>query len=238
MRRGVLLSLTGLFFVSVSPCSVYADPFPVPALSTRAAVADPVAEAAARFDLPAAWIRAVIRAESDGDPRSTSSKGAMGLMQIMPENWVELRARLTLGSDPYDPRDNILAGAAYIREMLDRYGTPGWIAAYNAGPARYEAALKGVPLPVETRAYVATLAPIIEGGAPVGSVQMASLDPPAWTQAPLFVVSSGRVFVADPVQAERIANDGSAAASAHDISAIVPRSDGLFAAWAPGEKMQ
>ena len=47
----------------------------------------------------------------------------MGLMQIMPKTWAELRARYGLGADPFDPRDNILAGAAYIRELHDRYGT-------------------------------------------------------------------------------------------------------------------
>ena len=60
-------------------------------------------------------------------------------MQIMPQTWAELRARYGLGTDPYDPHDNILAGAAYIRELHDRYGAPGFLAAYNAGPGRYEA---------------------------------------------------------------------------------------------------
>ena len=86
----------------------------------------------------------------------------MGLMQIMPKTWTELRARHGLGADPYDPRDNILAGAAYIRELYDRYGAPGFLAAYNAGPGRYERHLAtGRPLPAETQAYVATLAPMI-----------------------------------------------------------------------------
>ena len=67
-----------------------------------------------------------------------------------------------LGADPFDPHDNILAGAAYLRELHDRYGSPGFLAAYNAGPARYEDHLAtGQPLPAETRAYVALLAPLI-----------------------------------------------------------------------------
>ena len=53
----------------------------------------------------------------------------MGLMQIMPKTWIELRARYGLGADPYDPHDNILAGAAYIRQLHDRYGSPGFLAA-------------------------------------------------------------------------------------------------------------
>ena len=72
----------------------------------------------------------------------------MGLMQIMPKTYAELRARHRLGPDAYDPRDNILAGAAYLREMLDRYGSPGFLAAYNAGPLRYDQHLAtGRPLP-------------------------------------------------------------------------------------------
>ena len=108
----------------------------------RASPADPyaghIAEAARRFGIPEAWIRAVMHVESRGDVRAISSAGAMGLMQIMPATWLELRARYGLGSNPYDPRDNIMAGAAYLREMHDRYGSPGFLAAYNAGPGRYE----------------------------------------------------------------------------------------------------
>jgi soluble lytic murein transglycosylase-like protein len=75
-----------------------------------------------------------MRVESDGKQRARSSKGAMGLMQIMPGTWSDLHARYGLGADPYDIHDKILAGAAYIRELHDRYGTPGFLAAYNAGP--------------------------------------------------------------------------------------------------------
>ena len=86
----------------------------------------------------------------------------MGLMQIMPETYAELRLRYHLGADPYAPRSNILAGAAYLHELHDRYGPAGFLAAYNAGPGRYEDYLmRGRPLPEETRNYVATLAPKI-----------------------------------------------------------------------------
>src|ERR1700722_17248716 len=94
--------------------------------------------------------------------RALSRKGAMGLTQIMPETWKELNVRYGLGTDPYAPRDNILAAAAYIRELYDRYGAPGFLAASNAGPGRYERHLDtGRPLPDVTQAYVATLAPMI-----------------------------------------------------------------------------
>ncbi len=121
-----------------------------------------VAEASCRFNVPAHWIRAVMRVESTGDKGAVSPKGAMGLMQVMPETYAELRFRYHLGVDPYEPHNNILAGAAYLREMHDRFGPNGFLAAYNAGPGRYEDYLKsGRPLPEETRNYVAMLAPVV-----------------------------------------------------------------------------
>ncbi len=94
-----------------------------------------------------------MRAENFAEVRAVSPKGAMGLMQIMPETWTRLRVRYGLGADPYEPHDNTLAGAAYLRELLDRYGSPGFLAAYNAGPARYEDHLAtGRALPAETQA--------------------------------------------------------------------------------------
>lgn len=126
--------------------------------------ASQVAEASARFGVPADWIRRVIRAESGGRTHLrgrpiTSHAGAMGLMQLMPGTWRDMRARLGLGSDPHDPRDNILAGTAYLRLMYDRFGYPGLFAAYNAGPVRYARHLEtGRPLPSETVAYMAAVA--------------------------------------------------------------------------------
>lgn len=140
--RSTAVRLTGFLLLSglllAAPFNATANAQNPPA--TRAATAHPFAiyidEAARRFRIPAAWIRAVMRIESAGDVRAISSAGAMGLMQIMPDTWAELRVRHRLGRDPYDPRDNILAGAAYLREMYDRYGSPGFLAAYNAGPGR------------------------------------------------------------------------------------------------------
>jgi soluble lytic murein transglycosylase-like protein len=105
-----------------------------------------------------------MRSESAGDARAVSPKGAIGLMQIMPETYARLREVYGLGADPFEPRDNILAGAAYLCEMYDRYGTPGFLAAYNAGPGRYEAYLAtGRTLPEETKLYLDRLAPLIAG---------------------------------------------------------------------------
>jgi soluble lytic murein transglycosylase-like protein len=121
----------------------------------------PIAEAAHRFGLPEDWVRRVIRIESGGNALShggpiMSSAGAMGLMQLMPATWRDMRSLLGLGPDPFEPRDNILAGTAYLRLMYDRFGYPGLFAAYNAGPGRYAAHLaSGRELPAETRAYLA-----------------------------------------------------------------------------------
>ena len=119
-----------------------------------------ILEAAHRFDLQPAWVRAVICVESAGCAITsqgpvTSSAGAMGLMQLMPATWSRLREQLHLGSDPYDPADNILAGVAYLRELYDAFGASGALAAYNAGPERYEQwLLAGRPLPAATLDYL------------------------------------------------------------------------------------
>lgn len=143
-----------------------------------------IAEASARFAIPEHWIRAVMQVESAGDPRAVSHAGAMGLMQVMPGTWAALRQEHGLGADPFGPRGNILAGTAYLRAMLDRYGTVGgMLAAYNAGPGRYDAYLsEGRPLPAETRAYVAMLAPRLDGTAPLPN-RAAVAD---WREAGLF----------------------------------------------------
>jgi soluble lytic murein transglycosylase-like protein len=178
------------------------------ALPTHGVSAEPLAplaafvtEASRRFGVPEHWIRAVMHTESSQKPRARSRKGAMGLMQIMPTTWTDLRARYGLGADPYDPHDNILAGAAYMRELHDRYGAPGFLAAYNAGPGRYERYLAtGRPLPDETRAYVETLAPMI-GSAPV-KVQLGAVARSfAWANSSMFATrsadswQSGNLFV-------------------------------------------
>ncbi len=148
-----------------------------------------VADAARRFGIPEAWIWAVMRVESNGDSRAVSTAGAIGLMQIMPATWAELRARYGLGADPFGVRDNIMAGAAYLRAMHDRYGNvTAMLAAYNAGPGRYDEHLsRGRPLPAETRAYLARLASI---AGDTGDTQLAAAPPPdpfAWRRSALFV---------------------------------------------------
>ena len=170
-----------------------------------------------------------MRIESRGDRRAVSPKGAMGLMQLMPETWAALRARYGLGRDAFDPHDNILAGAAFLREMHDRYGSPGFLAAYNAGPGRYEDYRdRHRPLPPETVAYVAALVPFVGDGATDGPVLVAASDPSSWTQAPLFITRSASAEPVDRAPAKQPSSDAPAAVAVRDLSAIAPQSDGLF----------
>ena len=136
--------------------------------SAAPAQADPVdrwrgliEQASVRFGIPARWIEQVIRAESGGFTSAggrpiRSKAGAIGLMQLMPATWATMRARLNLGADPDEPRDNILAGSLFLRLMYDRFGYPGLFGAYNVGPGAYARHLAdGAPLPRETQAYLA-----------------------------------------------------------------------------------
>lgn len=176
MDRVILLIVGAL---AVGPILDAAPTYAEPTAATDAVFdrwQELIAEASRRFGVPEVWIRAVMQAESGGrttlDGRPiTSRAGAMGLMQLMPDTYEEMRHAHGLGSDPYDPRDNILAGTAYLRAMYDLYGYPGLFAAYNAGPGRYDDHLQqGRPLPAETRAYLATVAQIDPGSPPSPSI--------------------------------------------------------------------
>lgn len=145
-----------------------------------------IGEASVRFGIPEDWIKRVIRAESggrtmkDGAP-IRSRVGAMGLMQIMPGTWAYLRIRHRLGNNPDDPRDNILGGTAYLREMYNRFGYPGLFGAYNAGPQRYASYLRGKSrLPAETIGYLAavTARNNASGTRPLPRKQIAAGDVP------------------------------------------------------------
>jgi soluble lytic murein transglycosylase-like protein len=179
-RRGGTAAIKGLAL------AVFGFAAMLPAAAQPVARWQPlIAEASVRFGIPVAWIERVMRAESGGRTRLggrpiVSRAGAMGLMQLMPGTWAEMRAAYGLGDDPHDPRDNILAGTAYLRAMYDRFGYPGMFAAYNAGPGRYARHLAtGRPLPAETRAYLVTVA-----GAPDAS----ATTPPAPSPPTLFAV--------------------------------------------------
>lgn len=161
---------------------------------------DFIHEAAGRAAIPEAWIARVIRAESAGRTMLggrpiTSPAGAMGLMQLMPATWDAMRARLGLGTDPFDPHDNIVAGAFFLRLMYDRFGYPGLFGAYNAGPARYAAHLRGKALPAETVAYLAEVTGGTMREPSPSQAAAAPVAPPAPRPA-LFVTTGGRATVA------------------------------------------
>lgn len=195
-----------------------------------------IAEAAHRFAIPERWIRVIMAVESLSDPAALSPKGAIGLMQIMPATWEELRTRYGLGDDPWQPRDNILAGAAYLREMHDHYGSvDAMLAAYNAGPARYDEHLaSGRTLPAETLDYVVKITPMIDGAVAIART-VGRPSRLSWSRAPLFVARS---FVADqdiPATADLPSGGPLDARAIVDLSALVPPSDGLFVRRPAGE---
>lgn len=215
------------FILAATLIAITAAPLPVdaaqgepPAIASAHPYAAHVTEAARRFGLPEGWIWAVMRAESRGDPRALSPVGAMGLMQIMPATWATLTARYALGSDPYDVRANIHAGAAYLREMLDRYGDlAAALAAYNAGPGRVdEWRSGGRALPAVTRAYVDRIASTAEGSgiAPQDGTPLA--PPITWRNAGLFIVRGDGASTATAAAAS-VQPIGSGPALPHPVSA-------------------
>ena len=194
--------------MTVAPSAVIAQDRTAPA-SEPHAIDNYIADASRRFGIPQHWLRAVMEVESAGNPRAVSHAGAIGLMQIMPGTWAELRALYRLGNDPFDPRDNILAGTAYLRQMYDRFGSPGFLAAYNAGPARYQEHLDtGRALPRETRNYLAILAPLIADGTDVARAVSRPQTTQDWRDAPLFAAMAEEGQTpGDDIQ--RIASDAS-----------------------------
>jgi soluble lytic murein transglycosylase-like protein len=203
-RAKVRAALQGAFIAAalLSPAPALADPLDRWTAEIR--------RASLRFGIPEVWIRQVMRIESGGASLLhgrpiVSRSGAIGLMQLMPGTWHDMRLAFGLGADPHDPADNILAGAAYLRLMYDRFGYPGLFAAYNAGPARYAGFLAGAHgLPNETRSYVAAIAPArlrragTTSASPAGlfavraDVTPAPRNPsPQWPPTGLFVALSG-----------------------------------------------
>lgn len=225
---GAVLTVVNIVAIGLpSVCaggSAHASPASIDAADDPYAA--PIAEASQRFNIPAAWLLAVMRVESGGNALAVSPKGAMGLMQIMPDTWTELHARYQLGADPFDPHDNIMAGAGYLRELLDRFGTAGFLAAYNAGPSRFEDYLAGLrPLNGETQHYVSTLAHMLPdvGIASGGTNTATSGDQHS---AGLFVATSSP----SSPPSDAPAGHPSAATSNEHNFALAPQSNALFVA--------
>lgn len=189
--------------------------------------ADEVPVAARAFGLSETVVAAVLGVESGGRERAVSRAGAMGCMQLMPGTWAEMRTRFALGSDPFDVRDNMLAGTAYLRQLHDRYGWPGALAAYNAGPGRYDLYRSaGVPLPPETRGYLARLAAVRHDRDGSGGHFLNAPNSVEWTQAPLFVVSA----YTRPALPSPLVERHNAAANPQDDSGdgVAPPALGIF----------
>ncbi|MBS7701420.1 MULTISPECIES: lytic transglycosylase domain-containing protein [unclassified Chelatococcus] len=233
--KALLLCAAAVAIAALSLSSASSVAIAQSAPFVRAAAADPyaahIAEASKRFGIPEHWIRAVLRVESAGDVRAISSAGAMGLMQVMPNTWAELRIRHRLGRNPYDPRDNILAGTAYLREMWDRYGdVAAMLAAYNAGPARYdEHRAKGRPLPAETRAYVASLAPALRGERP-SKIAFTGARPLDWREAAIFVMRDDGASSDKPAPPDRPPNDDRSPGPATPATLTTAQPEALFVA--------
>ena len=192
-------------------------------------------EASHRFNVPTLWLHSVMQVESTEDAHAVSPKGAIGLMQIMPETYTQLRQDYGLGADPFDPHDNIMAGAAYLHEMYDLYGTPGFLAAYNAGPGRYDAHLvTGQPLPAETQIYLSRLEPLIGG---VQAARIMTVDNPlTWMNAPLFIGGNANTEISVDRHSGKVAfyavdhapTPTFIGAANANVIALAPQSDGLF----------
>lgn len=137
----------------VPPAAAIAPAAPTPVAAVEPETPEELAAwAAKQYLLPGSFVRSVMQAESGFQPQAVSPKGAIGLMQLMPETARELRV------DPRDPHQNAAGGAQYLRELLARYeGDPNQVqlalAAYNAGPAAVDR-YHGVPPFRETREYI------------------------------------------------------------------------------------
>lgn len=239
VRRSALLLLLSGLALGLSPApQALAETVQAGRSEIGGPYAADIAEAAQRFGIPVAWIVAVLGAESSGDPVAVSSVGAMGLMQLMPATWEEQRALHRLGGDPFQPRDNIVAGTAYLRAMWDRYRTiGGMLAAYNAGPGRYDEYLAGVrELPRETREYVAALVPLL-GGEPLAPAALAGAPRVTdWRDSPLFVTAQGGSESAFGRHDERSGSAPSDAPAASPASLAPAPAEALFVASALGRR--
>ncbi len=169
-----------------STMDTHSDPF-----------AEFVDEAARRFAIPATWIHAVMRVESGGNPAAVSPKGAMGLMQIIPQTWVDLRARYQLGA-------------------------AGFLAAYNAGPKGFEDYLIGLlPLHNQTTDYLAKLQMMLPA-LQIGATTNAVVSVADWRRAGLFASS----LVVRPLPPNDSSNQRTFSTSTPVPFALAPQSNG------------
>ncbi len=228
--RAVLVAM----LVTMTNVAAMAQPAPSVAPLQHHAINGPIAgfiaEASRRFGVPAAWIRVVIRAESAGDARAVSSAGAMGLMQIMPNTWPSC-ARVTVWVPIRSMPATMFTPARRICAKLhDRYGAPGFLAAYHAGPGRYDDYLAKRSA-AAARDRMLTLRRSFRRSTGVSpDDRLMATDPFAWTQAPLFVARGQGGSASEPASGQRSIDRTSSAGSTNSMSALAGRSDGLFRA--------
>jgi hypothetical protein len=239
LRLATMLLLAMTTFLADVPISAPAQT-PSPVSGTEAnSGPDPFAafigEASRRFNVPTLWLRAIMQVESADNAQAVSPKGAIGLMQVMPDTYAQLSQEYGLGADPFDPHDNIMAGAAYLRQMYDLYGSPGFLAAYNAGPVRYDDHLTtGQPLPEETQLYLSRVEPLING-VQVARI-MAAPDSLTWMNAPLFIDGSANAEISVDPASDKVAFYAATRALARpftgaanaNVTALAPQSNGMF----------
>ncbi len=134
---------------SLPPATTLPDQ-PTQGTSVQGKFAEIIQKAAQKYNVDPRLIQAVIRAESNFNPKATSSAGAMGLMQLMPATAASLGVQ-----DPYDPEENIFGGTKFLYRLLQKYkqNIPLALAAYNAGPGAVDR-YGGIPPYTQTRVYV------------------------------------------------------------------------------------
>ena len=165
LRAGGEMTIDAAAIARIAPDEVpYPEDEPVRPASEAAALtrvpADPryaalIDTLAAREGVPAQLVRAVIHVESGYQPSARSRKGAMGLMQLMPDT-----ARQYAVANPYEPKSNLEAGIKYLKSLLDQFELPIALAAYNAGEAAVRR-FNGIPPYPETQKYVADILKLV-----------------------------------------------------------------------------
>lgn len=227
MRRVTPLLVSAVLSVLVASCASG------PRTVSQADIDSSVAEASKRFDIPELWIREVIRQESGGRTMMNgkpivSKAGAMGLMQLMPGTYEEMRRKHGLGSDPFDPHDNIIAGTAYLREMYNLFGAPGFLGAYNCGPGCYGDYLAGKrSLPGETKRYIASVGPRLNrttapNGADIVVATAADSAPIVAAPAPSYSAPAYSAPVVDSAPPPNYTPPPSAGRSSVAVAALPP----------------
>jgi soluble lytic murein transglycosylase-like protein len=166
-----------------------------------------IAEASKRFGVPVAWIRAVMQLESGGKTMLgekqpiVSRAGAMGLMQLMPKTYDDMRRQFRLGANPYNPHDNIMAGAAYLRFLRAKYAFPALFEAYNDGPGNLEERMKsGGLLPAETQTYVSNITRKLGGHGIAAKGEMTKFTRP--NGEPVWIDAARALSVRPPIPGE------------------------------------